>query len=427
MKTNTKILLSIIIAVLYSVLSFLFDWHSFNEFLFFPFADLFLRLLQVIALPLVITSLLVGAYDLFSMKKKNSMLKMFLMTIALYLGTTTIATTLGITNMSLFHRPSETFKEQNSNPEVSVIKYQEMAKQKKSDEKSFLNTMVEFFPKNIFSSLGSSQNIIQVITFVLMLAWGFSLVQYDRVEPFMAHIRLLNDVFIQLIDKLMQYAGPFIFALVVKGAHSLTAIPKDQLSQVINDLLLYSLIIIVTLLLMAFVVYPLMYLTFSRRRRNIASIYKKLGTVMGSAFATSSSAATIGISMEVLQDELSVDKHATSFVLPMGATLNMDGTALYQSAVIVFLFQFFGVPLAFDQILTIIFTVVMASIGTAAIPSAGLVMLLIIGESIGMKAHWIAMILPFDRVLDMLRTAVNVCGDCFVTLVIDERFFDKEN
>jgi len=180
----------------------------------------------------------------------------------------------------------------------------------------------------------------------------------------------------------------------------------------------YCLVVLVGLLLMAFVFYPLLVVFFSKKKLGYLSFFKRISPAQFLAFSTSSSAATLPVTIECVRDRLGVSKEITSFVLPIGATVNMDGTSLYQAVAAIFLAQYFGVELELYQQLTIIITATLASIGSAAVPGAGVVMLMIVLESVGLNAEWVALILPVDRILDMCRTVVNVTGDTAVATLI---------
>ena len=219
-----------------------------------------------------------------------------------------------------------------------------------------------------------------------------------------------------MVDIIMKAAPFFVFALMA-GKISSMANSIDELYNLLYSLGKYSITVVLGLVIMAFVIYPLILQLFVKKIKYF-DFFKKIGPAQALAFSTSSSAATLPVTMECVNDNLKVPEKVSNFVLPIGATVNMDGTSLYQAVAAIFLAQFFDVDLSISQQLTIVLTATLASIGSAAVPSAGLVMLMIVLSSVGLNPAWIAIIFPVDRILDMCRTVVNVTGDATVATVI---------
>ena len=281
-----------------------------------------------------------------------------------------------------------------------------------------LQFLVDIVPSNIFQSLTDLKSMLQIIFFAAFFGAVLLLISKEKAQPVNALIDGLNDVFLKMVDLIMKAAPFFVFALL---AGKLSELAKDDPSKLFDtfySLGAYCLVVLGGLFLMAFVFYPLLVLFFTGKNIGYAGFFKRISPAQFLAFSTSSSAATLPITIECVKDRIGVSKEITSFVLPIGATVNMDGTSLYQAVAAIFLAQYFGVDLELSQQLTIIITATLASIGSAAVPGAGVVMLMIVLESVGLNAEWVALILPVDRILDMCRTVVNVTGDATVATVI---------
>jgi Na+/H+-dicarboxylate symporter len=225
------------------------------------------------------------------------------------------------------------------------------------------------------------------------------------------------EVFLKMVDLVMQAAPFFVFALLAGVVSRMAGDDIGKVYEIFKGLSWYSLTVFIGLMLMIFIVYPLLMKLFVKIIP-YKGFFKAMAPAQTLAFSTSSSAATLPVTMECVEENLGVDKKITSFVLPIGATVNMDGTCLYQAVAVVFLAQLHMIDLTMGQQLTIVLTATLASIGSAAVPSAGLVMLIIVLESVGLNPAWIAIIFPVDRILDMFRTVVNVTGDATVSTII---------
>ncbi len=225
------------------------------------------------------------------------------------------------------------------------------------------------------------------------------------------------EVFLKMVDLVMQAAPFFVFALLAGVVSKMAGDDISKVYEIFKGLSWYSLTVFLGLMLMIFLIYPLLVKIFVKKIP-YKGFFKAMAPAQTLAFSTSSSAATLPVTMECVEENLGVDKKITSFVLPIGATVNMDGTCLYQAVAVVFLAQLHMIDLTLGQQLTIVLTATLASIGSAAVPSAGLVMLIIVLESVGLNPAWIAIIFPVDRILDMFRTVVNVTGDATVCTII---------
>lgn len=236
--------------------------------------------------------------------------------------------------------------------------------------------------------------------------------------PVLAVVDGINEVFLKMVDIIMKYSPFFVFALLAGKFSEMAGDDPASLIEMFKSLGIYSLTVLIGLFFMIFVLYPTIMKMIVKKKMTYAGFFRRISPAQFLAFSTSSSAATLPVTIECVRDRIGVSKEVTSFVLPIGATVNMDGTSLYQAVAAIFLAQYHGIDLDIGAQLTIILTATLASIGSAAVPSAGLVMLMIVLGSVGLNPAWIAIILPIDRILDMCRTVVNVTGDATVATVV---------
>jgi Na+/H+-dicarboxylate symporter len=270
--------------------------------------------------------------------------------------------------------------------------------------------------------------MLQVIFFALLFGITLLHIPPSRSLSLIAVIEGLNDVFLRMVDMVMKGAPFFVFALMAGKTAEMIGDSPDGLSalgHLFSNLLRYSLTVVAGLAIILFIIYPLFMVLLMGKKSGMTPLqiyrwfFRSMSPAQFLAFSTSSSAATLPVTMECVRDNLKVSKEVTSFVLPIGATVNMDGTSLYQAIAVIFLAQFHMVDLSLTQQLTIVLTATLASIGSAAIPSAGLIMLIVVLQSVNLNPAWIAIIFPVDRLLDMCRTVVNVTGDAMVATVIE--------
>jgi Na+/H+-dicarboxylate symporter len=276
--------------------------------------------------------------------------------------------------------------------------------------------VVDVVPTNIFQAL-ADMSMLQVIFFAVFFGVVLVSIGADKRKPVIELIDGLNEVFVKMVWVVMKAMPVFVFALMAGQIVQAAGTDTANFFALLGFLIKYSLVVILGLAIMILFVYPGMIALFVKQIS-----YKKFMISMRdaqiTAFSTSSSVATLPVTMDCVNNKLGVSERTTSFVLPIGATINMDGTSLYQAVAVVALAQFHMVDLSFAQQLTIVLTATLASIGAAAIPSAGLVLMIIVLESVGLNPAWIALIFPVDRILDMCRTVVNVTGDGAVSAII---------
>ena len=354
---------------------------------------LFLTLLKMIVLPLIFVSIICGTL---SISDPNKLTRLGFKTILLYMLSTIIAISIALIISNIF--PYSINEIQASSINGYTINEPMIS------EKNFI---LNFIPENFFFAL-SSGNVLQVLFFALLMGITASLIKED-IPVFVDLIENLNKILINIVLIIIKITPIAVFCLLAKTFAS-------QGVGVLTPLIQYFVLVILVLLIHFLGSYSILLTVFSNLSRYV--FYKKLKQLLVFTFSTSSSNASIPYTMDIVTRKYGVDKSFSSFSIPLGATINMDGTAIMQGCATYFLASYYGVTLEFTDYLTIIITATLASIGTAGIPSAGIIMLSIILEQIGIPLEGIALLLGVDRLLDMVRTSVNVAGDTCVTCIV---------
>jgi Na+/H+-dicarboxylate symporter len=410
-----KILIGMVLGILFGLLMTSLDWGlEFVTNWIKPIGTIFVKLLKLIAVPLILASLVKGISDLKDISKfKNIGLK----TISIYIGTTVIAITIGLLLVNVVE-PGNGISDETINKLTSTYaenssvkaKIAEATKQQSSGPLQFLEDMV---PDNAMQAMSNNKAMLQVIFFTIFLGISMLLIGEKKAKPLKDFFDSMNDVVLKMVDLIMLSAPIAVFALLAN-----VVVSSDD-PDILVALLWYALTVVGGLLLMI-VFYCVLVGVFTKK--NPFWFLKQLSPAQLLAFSTSSSAATLPVTMERVEEHIGVDKEVSSFVLPVGATINMDGTSLYQAVAAVFIAQALSFDLTFGDQLTIILTALLASIGSAAVPGAGMVMLVIVLESVGFPpeklAIGLALIFAVDRPLDMLRTVINVTGDATVSMLV---------
>jgi proton glutamate symport protein len=404
-----KILLGMALGVLFGMAmiqfqfgaSLVIDWIK-------PFGTIFINSLKLIAIPLILASLIKGVSDLKDITKLS---RMGGRTVLLYMITTVTAVTIGLGIVNLV-KPGNTVSDQTR--EELVAAYAEDAASKQAlanqqKEAGPLQALVDIVPDNIFKATTDNGNMLQVIFFAIFFGIGLILIPEKKAQPVKAFFDAFNEVILKLIDLIMLAAPYGVFALL---AALVVEAPSPDL---FNALGLYTLCVLLGLFLMV-VFYVALVSVFTKKSPRF--FLNGISPAQLLAFSTSSSAATLPVTMERVQEHLGVEEEVSSFVLPIGTTINMDGTSLYQGIAAVFIAQTFGMNLDLGAQLGIIATASLASIGAAAVPSGGMVMLLIVLGQAGIPEAGLALIFAVDRPLDMCRTMVNVTGDATVSMMV---------
>ena len=410
-----KIIIGLVLGLGYGIVAATSGWGTFTSHWIAPFGTIFINLLKLIAVPLVLASLVTGVASLSDLKKLS---RIGGKTISIYIITTAISVTIGLVIVNGL-RPGDKV------PEGMKIKlqqtYQEDANTRagsaqKVKDRGPLQPIVDMVPSNFFSSAQSNRNMLQIVFVAIFLGIGLIQVPKEKAKPVLDFFEGFNDVIIKMVDIIMLMAPYGVFALIAQTINKVAGNNMTQVLELLGALGYYMLAVIIGLLLHMFGTYTAVLKLFSKMP--LKTFYQGITPAQLLAFSTSSSGATLPVTMERCEDELGVSEEVSSFVLPLGATINMDGTALYQAVAAVFIAQTLGMELDLGAQLTIILTAVLASIGTAAVPGAGIIMLVIILEAVGVPSAGIALILGVDRILDMMRTTVNVTGDASVAVAV---------
>ena len=375
-----------------------------------PFGTIFINSLKLIAIPLILASLIKGISDLKDISKLSMLGSR---TITLYLMTTVIAVSIGLTVVNIV-KPGKSI---NNETRIDLLKAygddieskRELADNQKETEP--LKPLIDLVPDNIFLSLTENKNMLQVIFFSIFFGIGLILLPKKKSKSVKKFIDSLNHVILKLIDIIMNLAPYGVFSLL---ASLVVEAPSLSLFKALG---MYSITLLLGLVIMI-LFYSLIIKLYANQ--NLKSFFKGISPAQLLAFSTSSSAATLPVTLECVNKKLKVDKEISSFVLPIGATVNMDGTSIYQAVAAVFIAQAFGIDLSLTSQLGIILTATLASIGTAAVPSAGIVMLVIVLSQAGIPEAGLALVFAIDRPLDMCRTVVNVTGDASISLIISK-------
>ena len=408
-ELHWKILIGMGFGVLFGLIfSFIPNGGLFISDYIKPFGTIFINLLKLIAVPLILASLIKGISDLKDISKLS---KMGGRTIITYLITTLTAVTIGLVLVNLI-QPGKSISVETRNELVEAYASDTQAKQEaaaKQQQSGPLQALIDVVPSNIFLAASNNRNMLQVIFFALFFGIGMILLSEKKVKPVKKFFDSFNEIILKLIDLIMLAAPYGVFALL---AALVVESPSLELFQA---LAFYAITLLLGLAVMIFV-YVIIVRVITKRK--VSFFRRGIAPAQLLAFSTSSSAATLPVTMECVEDNLGVDEEVASFVLPIGATINMDGTSVYQGVAAVFIAQAFGLDLSLSAQLGIVLTATLASIGTAAVPSAGIVMLLIVLAQAGIPEAGLALIFAIDRPLDMCRTIVNVTGDAAVSMIV---------
>ena len=460
-----QIIIGLILGILWALLSSTMGWSEFTLDWIAPFGTIFINLLKLIAIPLVLFSIIAGIGNL---SDTATLGRMGVKTLLLYIGSTVLAASMGMVIANTFKPGKQTSEEQLqinrvayelwvndtegveffddlrllSDPAMKVYMSDAqatLAEQRNNEELNAkvakanavqsakndgpLQFFVDMVPSNIFLSFNNSL-MLQVIFFAIFFGIVLVMLPDTQMAPVANLMNGLSDIFIKMVDVVMKGAPIFVFALLAGKLAAMAGDEPGRLVEIFKALGAYTGYTIFGLLFMILVLYPTV-LAYLINKKTGMGYMKSWGYFMRGirpaqllAFSTSSTAATLPVTMDCVRDNLGVDEEIGSFVLPVGATINMDGTALYQTVAVIFMAQFHMIDLTLAQQATIIFTATLASIGAASVPSAGMIMLIPILESVGLNPAWIAIIFPVDRIIDMVRTVLNLTGDASVSTII---------
>lgn len=406
-----KILIGMLAGVLIGIAALAFQQTGFVNNWLRPWGQVFIRLLQLIAVPLVFVSLVKGVIGLSDIGKFS---RIGIRTIILYLLTTAFAVTVGM-SLGLVVRPGQFVDRQTV---VSMQEnYKSVVEQKKAEADTMKNSgplsfLEEVVPDNFVAATSDNRKMLQVIFFAVLFGIAALCIERAKIAPVEQLFDSLYHILLKVIDFVIMFAPYGVTALMA----GLVIDFSGNLSM-FGALAVYAITVVGGLLFLLGVFYPTLISLFTKMKPNF--FIKTMYPVQLFAFTTSSSAATLPLNLETTENKLGVSNEITSFVLPVGATVNMDGTSCYQAIAVLFIAQVIGIDLTLMQLFTILLMTIISSIGTPSIPGGSYVILTMVLASVGIPPEGLALILGIDRPLDMLRTAVNVTGDATVAAIVD--------
>lgn len=452
-----KILIGMVLGVVWAIISGQYGLNELTADWIDPFGVIFINGLKLIAVPLVLFSIITGVAG---MGDPSQLGRIGAKTLGLYLLTTVTAISLGLLLVNTFKPGVQTDEATRINNrlqyelwaqetgveikdgknelataseeailqaqnELNTSKDKEEYKQaeskrdkavKSSGGSGPLQPLIDMVPSNIVVALGDGRLMLQVIFFALLFGVSMAFLPQEKTKTVFKFFDGMNEIFIKMVHIVMGAAPFFVFCLMA-GVLARSAESLEELIAIFIQLMYYSILVVAGLAALMFGFYPLLMRIFG-----VKISYRKFFNGMSAAqflaFSTSSSAATLPVTIECVNEKLEVPEQSTDFVLPIGATVNMDGTSLYQAIAVIFLAQYHDVDLSLYQQMGIVVTATLASIGAAAVPGAGLIMLMVVLESVGLNPMWVAIVLPMDRILDMCRTVINVTSDATVSAVV---------
>lgn len=414
-KLHWQIIIGLILGLIWGLASSLTGFNAFTTDFISPIGTIFVNLLKLIAVPLILASLVVGISSLNDTAKLS---RMGGKTIGIYLVTTVCAITIGLVTVNIV-QPGYSLPEETR---LSLMdSYSDNISERDVQATELLNqSPVRFFvdivPENLFLALTDNSGMLQVVFIAVLLGIGLVNIPVMKGQVLINFFDALNEVIIKIVDLIMKVAPIGVFALMAAVIVDLAGDDIMQALTLLRALAWYCLAVLTGLLLHVLIVYSSLFKLFSKMK--LKDFFRAIRPALLLGFSTSSSAATLPVTMERVENNLGVNEEVSSFVLPVGATINMDGTSLYQAVAAVFIAQSLGMDLDIGQQLVIVLTATLASIGAAGVPGAGIIMLVIVLQAIQVPVEGIALILGVDRILDMVRTAVNITGDAAVAVAV---------
>lgn len=414
-QLHWQIIIGLILGLIYGIIAAAQGWTDFTANWIKPWGEIFLSGLMLLAVPLVLVSLVLGVASLSDLKKLS---RIGGKTLAFYILSTPVAVLLGLVLVNVLEPGS--YVAPDIRTELFELYSQDIDTRQGIAEtvsaRGPLRFIEEIVPRNFFSSIQENRNMLQVVFMALLFGVGLVQIPRNVAQPMIEVLEAANQVIIKLVNVVMLIAPVGVFALLGSAITEITGDDPGRIMSIVGALGMYMMTVIAALIIHLFLFYGSVL-----RVGTTMSMFDWIRGMFPAqlvAFSTSSSAATLPVTMECCEKNLGIDEEVVSFAIPLGATINMDGTAIYQAVAAIFIAQAVGMDLTLAQQMVVVLTAVLASIGTAAVPGAGVVMLIIILESVGIPLAGIALILGVDRILDMLRTVVNISGDAVVTSVV---------
>lgn len=379
-----------------------------------PVGDAFIRLITMIVVPLVFASILVGVSSLGDLAKLG---RIGVKTIAYYLVTTSISITIGLVLANLIRPGSRLDPTVKDRLLTDFSGAAEVSIDRATSRPSVVDALLDIIPTNPIAAL-ASMDMLQIIFFAIVFGIALTYLKPAKSEPVIRLMESVNDAMIQLVHLVMKLAPYGVFALIaaIIGTYGIA---------ILGTLVVYAVVVVLGLIIHATIVYPTAVRIFAGM--NPMHFFKGIAPAQLVAFSTSSSNATLPVTMESVEENLGVGEEVSAFVLPLGATINMDGTALYQGVATIFIAQVYGLDLSLSDQILVVLTATLASIGAAGVPGVGMITLALVLQTVGIPLEGIALILGVDRILDMCRTTVNITGDssCAVVVAATEGSLEK--
>lgn len=410
-----QIIIGMIAGLIFGLLASSMGWIEFTSNWIKPWGTIFINLLKLIAIPMILASLVTGVASLSDLAKLS---RIGGKTIALYVGTTIIAIIVGLIIVNMVQPgKSMSLSMREKMAKLYSEKVEQSAKTATETRQSGpLQPIIDIVPGNVFQSISDNKNMLQVVFLAIMLGIGLIQVEKSKSEHVRVFFQSLNDVILNIVELVMKFAPIGVFAQISSVLTELSGSDPRKALEILQALGAYGMVVLLGLLIHTGGFYSLLLRLFTPM--SVGFFFKTIRPAQIIAFSTSSSAATLPVNMERCEKGLGIPEEITSFTLPLGATINMDGTAVYQSVAAVFIAQVLGMNLTFLDQVTIVLTATLASIGAAGVPGAGVVMLVIVLQSIHVPIEGIALILGIDRILDMFRTVTNITGDAVITSIV---------
>jgi len=405
LQLYTKILIALALGAVFGLAANRLGFSGFVVAYIKPVGSAFIRLISMVVVPLVFSSLLVGTA---SLKDVRTLGRIGAKTIVFYLCTTAIAVSIGLVLANILRPGSSLSPQARQRLADGAAGQKDLPVQPAAEKPSIKDLLLDIIPTNPVKAMADGQ-MLQIIFFAVLTGVCLTLIPPERSGPVLGFFGAVNDVIIQMVHLIMKTAPYAVFALIA-------AVVADFGLGILAMLIKYCVVVLLGLIAHMLIIYSSALKIFTKM--SVSTFFRGFRPAQLVAFCSSSSNATLPVTMECTEKNLGVPQHICSFTLPLGATINMDGTALMQGVAAAFLAQVYGMDLAFSQQLTIVLTATLASIGTAGIPGAGIVMLAIVLNSVGIPLQGIAIILGVDRFLDMCRTVVNITGDAVCAVVV---------
>jgi len=413
---HTKILIGMTLGLLFGMLAIRFPGLAgFTLDYIKPFGTIFIRALKMVAVPLVLASLIIGVANIGDISKLS---RMGGKTLGIFIITTVISITIGLTLVALI-KPGHKLPEETRQNLMGL--YNENAGSKISvaaevKTRGPLQPLVDMVPDNVFLASTNNSRMLQIVFFALLVGVALLQIPKEKGATVLGFFNGINEVVIKIVQYIMMIAPYGVFALIASLIIEIAGENPAKAWELLYALLWYTITVVLGLFIMMSVIYPILIRYFSNIK--YMNFFKGIRPAMLLGFSTSSSTATLPVTMDRVEKHLGVSEEVSSFVLPLGATINMNGTSLYQGVSALFIAQALGLELSISSQLMIVLTATLAAVGTAGVPGAGLVMLVIVLEAVGIPAAGIALIMAPERILDMVRTMVNITGDASVSVVV---------